>query len=885
MKNFLIYIVVSSAISITSGLVYAKYYLSPRIKDLLQAKASELLGTPVQIRDLRVLILPKLSLAATGVKFTLSDPSLKVDIAKLYIDVPINRSLLSKTIPFGPVQIRIEEPRFNFEKVTRPAALNSQDPQTITHTQFKFGRDFDVNLKVEHAKVKLTQISTKGEIENESTLDPIDFEVKIPGIEKDWAVTLKTRLTNLHPILSLPIELDGVFTLKDQVLSLPKASGKISGIAFDLTGEQKFLEDIGSWKLTSNILDFSKLKTPPTIEQFKNWKGSLKTELSATLISGGAWQFFGKLNAKSLSVDVNLQRDNLIINGPLIADGDLAFSYFDILKIDHFKLHANLNNLDIKSAGLFNKPKQVPMGFSINLIGRDQVLNILDLSMDFINLKAIVNGNLSFSKDVPSEVKLHIDPTSLSGWEKYISFFSSAPLTGRIGIDATIRGNQASNWSIDINSLKLEAFRAAVAYASKSPLLQIAGQIEADANINGPYGTSNYLDPIEIRGTTALRLSNFQFSNLKSSSTEVEMPSNDESTANDISKFFYWPKIKSSNFKFETQIGRFTHDRLAAESIASVLNLNDQMMSGYIKIAKIDSGEIYFSNIKYDMKETMPLLLGQCDFKSIDSSQFLTSIESSSTGLLKGDASGQFSFNLPFPAPSDWLSSLKLNGLLKIKNALFSNRGMDELLNEKLAQIPGIGKPKPATINSSGSELSVLFGFSDAILNVTDFRLLTPARNELQAKGTVLLPTQKLNLNGTAFLADTPIGGDVKLANSDTQGRFIVPFSLSGTLTKPETSFAEASIQEILKKTLYFVAKRETDKIKDVFLNDSKTKLPEKKVQNQIEKQSDPEDVEEQYDAEEAEAPKPSKARVAKPAENKIEALKNRLQGIFEKHE
>ena len=103
----------------------------------------------------------------------------------------------------------------------------------------------------------------------------------------------------------------------------------------------------------------------------------------------------------------------------------------------------------------------------------------------------------------------------------------------------------------------------------------------------------------------------------------------------------------------------------------------------------------------------------------------------------------------------------------------------------------------PAT-NINGSEISVLFTLLDSNMNLLDFKLLTPAKNELLAKGILALPSQNINVSGTAYLADAPIGGDIRAANSDAQGRFVVPFALQGNLRKPEASFAQKTIQDLV---------------------------------------------------------------------------------------
>ncbi len=868
MKNFLIYIIVSTMLSITSGLVYAKFYLSPRVKELVQTKATELLGVPVQIHDLRVLILPKLSLAATGVKFVMTDPNLKVDIPKLYIEAPLNRSLFSRTIPFGPVLIRFEDPKINYEVIAK--SESQAKPEYITHTQFKFGRDFNVELKINHAKFKMTEVNSRGDIENETSLDPLDLNIDIPGVEKDWIVSLRTQLKMSHPELSLPVDIQGEFSLKDQILSVANAKGSLSGVPFSLSGEQNFPEDMGNWKFHTDVANFAALKKPPNISSLKNLKGSLNADLSAIRVSGKPWQIFGSVNAKSFSADTNLKQDNLVADGTFKLNLESKFSYSGYIKVEQLNVHANFDAIELQRVGIFNKPKSIPLSFDASFVGREQVLNILDFTVIFLNLKTFATGSFGLTQDHPSEVNVHFENPSLIGWEKFFPILGGAPLSGMVTMDSTLREDAEKNWSIDFHPLKLEKLNGNILY--KDEVLQMAGPFEINSEVRGIYNFSKPNGQLKLNGTGVFNLSNFQFLASKQALNPLADPSDHGSS-------FYLPNSKDSRFRLTAQVGHFHTDHITADGLSTDLSFNDQVITGTAKIAKFDAGEINATNLNYNLRREN--LTGKVEFKKIDANQLLTSINPNSSGLIKGEASGQISIDA---TSADFLNHLKANGRINLKNAVIANHSIDDLIDEKLSHIPGVGKPKPPVVNISGAEISVLFGLAESNLNILDFKLLTPARNELQARGSLILNSQNLNLSGTAFLADAPIGGDIRAANSDTQGRFMVPFSLLGTLKKPEVSFAQKTIEEVLRKTLIYTA----NKLKRGLTGEKEP--PAATVSAPVSSTEDPDDVEEQETVATAPpspitpAPTPTKEPTPppKPPEDKVQALKNRLQGIFD---
>ncbi len=851
MKNFLIYIIVSSALSITGGMIYAKYYLSPRVKEIVQNKASEVLGVPVQIHDLRVLILPRLSLAATGIKFTMTNPNLKVEIPKVFITAPLNSSLFSRTSTFGPIKIKLESPHVVLEtKSADPKSPNNGASFLTNAIKINYTRDVSIEMSVEQAKLKIIHLSHTGEVENETNIDPLDIEMVLPGIEKDWRVNLRTNLSMSHPQFSIPIEIQSDFSYKDQNLSLAQAIGNIAGISFVLSGEQKFLEKIGNWKAVVDTPDFSKMRTPPRLPFLKNLGGGIHADLSAVLAPGQAWQFFGGITAKSLIGDIDWSHENLLVRGPFKLDCDTKFSFFKTLKIEHLALHTKLEQLEMTHSGLFSKPRGTQFFVDMNLTGRNQILNILDFTLGLANLRAYANGSIALSKDQPSEINIHIDPLSLTGWEKYLSLFSSAPLMGQVSSDLSIRGDLTKDWYLDFHSLKIDKMKAVVNYTSDDKNFEVSGPIEINTEIKGSYDLKNLSSStLSFNGLANLNFSSFEYVSDTKSLLSVQPTVAISAAGMATGGIPKWSGFKFSRFKMNAQIKQFHFDNLMADDVVAIASINDQRLAADIKMNKFAGGEAEIKNISVDLKMAKPEFTALADLKSINVNELISGFYPESVGLVKGDASGQVAFSFLIDQ-GDLAKIIKANGKVDLKNALIANRGLDDVINEKLSQLPGVGKVK-ASPNSAGSEMTLLFGLADMKLNVLDFKLLTPFKSELLAKGSVILDTKIVNLSGTAFLADAPIGGDIRVANSDSQGRFVIPYTVQGNLRNPQASFAQKSVEEILKKTMLFVAKRETA--------DQVTPSPT--------------------------APPVLKAEeTPKPTQNKVEALKNRLQGLFNKH-
>jgi hypothetical protein len=105
--------------------------------------------------------------------------------------------------------------------------------------------------------------------------------------------------------------------------------------------------------------------------------------------------------------------------------------------------------------------------------------------------------------------------------------------------------------------------------------------------------------------------------------------------------------------------------------------------------------------------------------------------------------------------------------------------------------------------------------------------MISPEKNEIALDGW-LQKDLAVNLHGFAYLAETPIGGSLRAANSDKLGRLIVPIKISGTLKSPSFEIAENAITEMAKKALTLEAgklqntlKQEANKILDQKKNEA----------------------------------------------------------------
>ena len=117
------------------------------------------------------------------------------------------------------------------------------------------------------------------------------------------------------------------------------------------------------------------------------------------------------------------------------------------------------------------------------------------------------------------------------------------------------------------------------------------------------------------------------------------------------------------------------------------------------------------------------------------------------------------------------------------------------------SKVPGLGA-QAANFRTGGARAKIdsRFQFNNSVLTLEALNVLTPERNELKLLGTVAI-NKDLNLKGSAFLAQAPVSGSIREANSDTQGRLEFPLTVTGKANAPELNLMSETIERMIQKT------------------------------------------------------------------------------------
>jgi hypothetical protein len=168
------------------------------------------------------------------------------------------------------------------------------------------------------------------------------------------------------------------------------------------------------------------------------------------------------------------------------------------------------------------------------------------------------------------------------------------------------------------------------------------------------------------------------------------------------------------------------------------------------------------------------------------------------------------------------MQTASARGKAEIQNGYVSTASLDSMVNAKLSGIPGLGDKAKVSTGGMAAEIATNFEVAAGVARLSEFFAVTPRKDEMRLAGTLDLAFNA-DMKGEARLVDAPVRGAVREANSDEQGRLVVPIVFRGNLKNPSVDIANETIERMLAKT----ATHEANKLKDKAVNEGKKKLEE----------------------------------------------------------
>lgn len=243
------------------------------------------------------------------------------------------------------------------------------------------------------------------------------------------------------------------------------------------------------------------------------------------------------------------------------------------------------------------------------------------------------------------------------------------------------------------------------------------------------------------------------------------------------------------------------------------------------------------------MRQILPLVPMKVDVKNINLNRAITWWNPDQKDWMKGVADLKSMMSLPWPSQEGWWKAIRSEGKLQVRGFALSTLNLEEKFQEALSGLPGTeeGEKGRAEMGQVGKEIpaevDLDYKAQNEKIEIKKLSFKTPQKNDLWASGEVGFDFQG-SLKGELALSNPPVKGSVREANSDEQGRLVVPLELSGDLLNPSFGVATHIIEKMLAKTVAYEQKKTVAKV-ETKVKDEKDKIvakEKKKAKESIDK-------------------------------------------------
>ena len=487
------------------------------------------------------------------------------------------------------------------------------------------------------------------------------------------------------------------------------------------------------------------------------------------------------LQLEKIQASVHWKDDKLkrTIEGQLSVDGAVtAESEGTRIKTAFTRLDVDLSQLQIEWPDLLTKKQGIPLFISMNLVQMAEAIDIKRLDVALGRSRIGVTGRVI--EPLKPRLFLKLNSNSVLPSE-LLGFFPKASDVPRI--DSELGFN-----------------------------LQLDGAYDM---ATGPMNS-----PLQLQGDARLVVNKYTIE--KKPVTETKTTAENTQTKTPQAALLpAWPIARSANIRFDTTVKELKYGETPITGIHTSGRLDHGALQARSDIQNIFAGSLSISNIETQLSSIEPDVGFDINPRGVQLDLVTQFMSPEWKGLIQGLATGNVHVKTVYPMRNDVIEKLNASGELTVKNGYLSTASLDHLVNDSLAKIPGLN-PNSSHVNSQGAaaDMTTRFQISKSVVRFDSLSVLTPDKNELHLQGTVGLD-KNIDLKGNAYLVTAPVGGSIREANSDNQGRFMVPIHISGNLMKPEATIAEATVQELLKRTADHELKKSTSQATQKIKNET----------------------------------------------------------------
>ena len=331
-----------------------------------------------------------------------------------------------------------------------------------------------------------------------------------------------------------------------------------------------------------------------------------------------------------------------------------------------------------------------------------------------------------------------------------------------------------------------------------------SGQIQLRGEWRSKDGIAK--SPIEARGEWSINLTKY-VKKTEPDSTSAAPPSAAKGAAPATPEPLApaWDIVKNSSVTLKLKANEIVFNDLILKNLSSSTKVDKGQLQSSAQFTTF-GGDIKVSEFNTSVVKPWPDMDMKSQYSNVNLQQIVNWMAPTWKDSVKGQASGNIQMQMVFYKRNDFLDKFKAQGALNVKEGQFSSLKFQNLARQKLSGIPGVGNQN-VKLDDLLVDMTSQFAVLNRVLNFQNLNLATPAKDELHALGTVGMD-KSIDLKGTAYLTNAPVGGSIRDANLDGQGRFVVPLKIKGKLNDPELSFAQETVEQLLKNAAQFELKK-----------------------------------------------------------------------------
>jgi hypothetical protein len=596
-----------------------------------------------------------------------------------------------------------------------------------------------------------------------STKTGLQYNVKDLGL---WAELTKAsfQYSNLFKKpADVPLNIDFKGSLASNAVDIQSLAFKLFNLSAQAKGTVPFKgkgkidfqttpTSLVGWEKL--ILPMAQMPLQGTLEVRGGVTGAFDTpkEMAIEVSKISLHDFKGQVKYKS-------EDQTLSVEGPVSAnvDGRLSLQGESVKGAD-VTAKADLSAVAMRKAGVFEKkPGEV---FRVSFVAKQQKEDIgiekSEILLPFMTMN--VGGRIHNPKDPSFDLNVHGQVASVETLKGFMPSMKDVPLNGSLNAQMALNGRYASdkpwnNWP-----------------------MRISGQVK--------WTTPKYQMPASAPASAG-----------KNDKGKGE-------SAPGAAPGPFLPKgflTENLNVGLEANIGKFIKDKLVMENTSVKGRIAKGSYTGTLSSHGF-GGLVQLNNSVVPLFETDPTVESDIHFSDIKIESILEFLKPEFKDAAKGPSKGDLHVSSVMPGSPTFMSKLKAKGSVGSDNIWINTTSLNEMINEQISKIPGVGK-NSVKLDPLQGRLQSSFNLADEKADPLSIDGYDRSGTELHLHGSANLE-KTVDLTGEFKWANAPLTGCIKEGNSDEKGRVVVPLALKGPVTSPSWSFATDVLAKMGEKAL-----------------------------------------------------------------------------------